>query len=298
MLAEIDYSRLETIICEVLVELGYHTHDAGPSEEILPAPSPQEAPFPADITSPESRGAILVPHPADAEGLERMKSRTTARIGAGRAGARLNSQSFLTLRADHAAARDAVFLDVLPEVLEKSHLFQVQSRCQSKNEYLTRPDLGRQLNEAGAEMLRRRCVMNPDIQLFASDGLSSAAINANLPDIIPIMMDGLQDSGLKIGTPFFVKYGRVGIEDHVSEVLGAKVVCVLIGERPGLATAESMSAYIAYNARIGMPESRRTVVSNIHRTGIPAVEAGAYLTDLLLTIFRAKASGVDLKRGE
>ena len=80
----------------------------------------------------------------------------------------------------------------------------------------------------------------------------------------------------------------------MAETLGAKVVCVLIGERPGLATAESMSAYIAYNAYVGMPESRRTVVSNIHRNGTAAVEAGAYIADVIQLILKQKVSGIDL----
>ena len=97
-----------------------------------------------------------------------------------------------------------------------------------------------------------------------------------------------------MGTPFLLRFGRVAAEDHVAEILGAKVVCVLLGERPGLATAESMSAYIAYNAYVGIPESKRTVVSNIHKDGIAAVEAGAYLTEVICKILEQKASGVDL----
>lgn len=80
----------------------------------------------------------------------------------------------------------------------------------------------------------------------------------------------------------------------MAELLGARVVCILIGERPGLATAESMSAYICYNARVGQPEARRTVVSNIHSGGIAAVEAGAYIAELIAKIIDAKASGVEL----
>ena len=85
---------------------------------------------------------------------------------------------------------------------------------------------------------------------------------------------------------------------QISEITGAEVTCTLIGERPGLITAESMSAYIAYKATVGMPEARRTVVSNIHRQGTPAVEAGAHIAQLLMKILEAKASGVDLLRGE
>ena len=85
-------------------------------------------------------------------------------------------------------------------------------------------------------------------------------------------------------------------QDQIAQLLDAKVVCTFIGERPGLATAESMSAYIAYRATVGMPEARRTVVSNIHRDGIPAVEAGAYIVDLIALILEKGASGVELKK--
>ena len=287
----IDELKLQKALREVLAELGYQIEDPPGSSDHAPR-------RPRDITSAEARAEILIPNPFDREALERMKQKTNARIGVWRAGARLGTQTMLTLRADHAAARDAVFTDVDPAFLERLGLFTVQTRCADKNDYLTRPDHGRLLNDEAAETLRRRCVMNPDIQIFASDGLSSSAIAANLADVLPLLLAGLKAKGVIVGTPFFVKFGRVGAMDHISEMLGSKVTCVLLGERPGLAPAESMSAYIAYNARVGMPESRRTVVSNIHRAGIPAVEAGAYIADLLVTILNAKTSGVELRREE
>ena len=220
---------------------------------------------------------------------------TTARIGVGAAGPRLKTRTMLTLRADHASARDAVMLDVRQEVLDRLQLFSVQTCCQDKNEFLTRPDLGRKLDEAAVQKVQKECVMNPDVQICVADGLSSTAINANIEKIMPVLMDGLQAKGLKVGTPFFIRYGRVAVEDQVAELLGAKVICIFVGERPGLGTAESMSAYIVYNARVGMPEARRTVVSNIHRDGVSAVEAGAYMTDLIAQILERKASGVELQ---
>lgn len=189
-----------------------------------------------------------------------------------------------------------MFLDVPPEFVEGLGLFTVQSRCVEKNQFLTRPDLGRQLCEEGEAAIRSRCTPNPDVQIFLADGLSSTAIEANAETILAILIEGLRQRGFTVGTPFFVRFGRVGIEDQVAEILGAKVVCVLIGERPGLGSAESMSAYIAYNARVGMPEARRTVVSNIHRDGINAAEAGAYLVDLIEKVYREKASGVALRQ--
>ena len=246
-----------------------------------------------DIASAACKAIPLV-EAQDSEALLRMKRRTTARIGVGKAGARLNTQTMLTLRADHAQARDAVFVDVDPKVVKDLGLFTVQTCCEDKNTYVTRPDLGRKLSEQAVQTLREKCVMNPDVQIYAADGLSSTAIQVNLPKILPVLMDSLEAKGLKVGTPFFLRFGRVGSQEHVAETLGAKVVCVLIGERPGLATAESMSAYIAYNAYVGMPESKRTVVSNIHKDGTAAVEAGAYVADVIEQILEQKASGVEL----
>ena len=166
--------------------------------------------------------------------------------------------------------------------------------CGDKNTYITRPDLGRRLSPEAVTTLQARCRHEPDVQIYAADGLSSTAIEANLPKILPVLMESLERMGVSVGTPFFLKYGRVGSQEHVAETLGAKVVCVLIGERPGLATEESMSAYIAYNAYVGMSESRRTVVSNIHRNGTAAVEAGAYIADVIQLILKQKVSGIDL----
>lgn len=246
-----------------------------------------------DILSPEVKELPLL-HAEDEQALLRMKTRTSARIGVGRAGPRLNTQTLLTLRGDHAKARDAVFADVSQELLDRLGLFTVQTRCDSKNTYLTRPDLGRELPEESVQMLRQRCVMSPDVQIYAADGLSSTAVEANLERILPVMTDALREKGITVGTPFYMRYGRVAAEDHVSEILKSKVVCVLLGERPGLATAESMSAYIVYRAYRGMAESRRTVVSNIHKNGLAAVEAGAYVAETIQRILQEGKSGVEL----
>lgn len=249
-----------------------------------------------DWRSPASKAIPLLDHPEDADALRRMMGRTTARIGVGRVGPRLKTKTLLTLRADHAAARDAVFLDVDPALIERLKLFQVTTRCTDKNNFLTRPDLGRTFDEETRQKIVQGCLAHPDVQLIVSDGLSSAAINANAERILPVVMEGLKSRGLTVGTVIFVKYGRVAAQDQISELLDAKVVCSFIGERPGLATAESMSAYIAYRAAVGMPEARRTVVSNIHKNGVPAVEAGAYIVDLLAMILEQQASGVELKK--
>lgn len=267
-----------------------------PEKPVAQEPHPMAGEQLTDITSREQKSIPLLTEPQDYDALVRMKGKTNARIGVGRCGPRLNTRTLLTLRADHAMARDAVFSDVSAAFLEQSGLVAVQSRCNDKNEHITRPDLGRQLSDAARETIRTHCKSGVDVQLIVADGLSSKAVEANSHNALPVITEGLRSRGLTVGDPFFVKYGRVAIEDEVAELLGAKVVCILIGERPGLATAESMSAYICYNARVGQPEARRTVVSNIHSGGIAAVEAGAYVAELIQKIITAGASGVELKQ--
>lgn len=248
-----------------------------------------------DITAVDITKQLLVPNPADTKGYLKMKESTPARLGIWRAGPRYKTETALRVRADHAAAQDSVFSDVSEEFLKEMNLFSVKTECKDKDQYITRPDLGRKISEEGIKTIKGNCKMRPQVQIYVSDGLSSAAIEANVRDVLPAMIQGLEGYRISVGTPFFVKNGRVGAMDVVSEVLEAEVTCVLIGERPGLVTAESMSAYIAYKATVNMPEARRTVVSNIHKGGTPPVEAGAHIAEIIKLMLEKKASGVDLK---
>lgn len=244
----------------------------------------------------DNKLGINLTEPKDLGALIRMKNYTTARIGVGKAGARLKTNTMLKLRADHAAARDAVFTDVDKNVLEKTGLKTFSTVVKDKNEFLTRPDLGKKFDSKTLGDIADTAGTDNDVLIYAADGLSSTAINANIQNILPVLVDGLKQKSLKVADPFYVRFGRVGSEDPIAEATRSKVVCVLIGERPGLATAESMSAYICYGAYVGQPESRRTVVSNIHKGGTVAIEAGAYIVDVIEEILNAKVSGVELKK--
>lgn len=223
------------------------------------------------------------------------KAKTPARLGIGRAGLRMKTEPLLRYRADHAVAMDAVFSDVSEDFLKEMNLKTYQTLCDNKDVFLTRPDLGRNFSEETLAEMKKDCENNPTVQVYVSDGLSSTAIEANIRDTLPAIINGLKSEGIKVGTPFFVKYGRVAAEDAVAANLNAEVTCVLIGERPGLATGESMSAYMIYKGYPGAPEAKRTVVSNIHKNGTPAAEAGAHIAGVIKKILDAKASGVDLK---
>lgn len=239
---------------------------------------------------------VLVENPVNREALKAMKGATPARICAGRAGARPRTVSWLRFQADHAMALDTVFTDVSEEFLRRLDLMAVQTCCRDKQEFLKRPDLGRKLSEDARKLIAERCDKNKQVQILVVDGLSSKAIEANIPDLLPSLLQGLEINGISYGRPFFIKYGRVWAQDEVARLVNCDVVISLIGERPGLVTAESLSAYIIYRPGLNTVEADRTVVSNIHRGGIPPAEAGAHLASLLKQILDVRASGVKFQK--
>lgn len=249
-----------------------------------------------DITQVNLREQYLVEKAADAEAFRDLKRRTPARIGLGRAGARYKTATLLRFRADHAAAQDSVFSMVAEDFPQKHGYVAVKTLCESKDEYLTRPDKGRRFDEENQAILKQALGEKPKVVLAVGDGLSSAAIEANAATCAEAIAEGLKSYGISVGKVPFVKFCRVGAGDHIGEITGAELVCMLVGERPGLVTAESMSAYITYRPRLGVAESKRTVVSNIHKGGTPAVEAGAHIAELIRTILEEKVSGVELVR--
>ena len=293
-----DEKDLRSIIEQVLTDM--NVSGAKPAEKAAAAGACESAPEVEDgcipdITEIDIRQQYLVKNPENGEESAELKMNAPCRLGIGKAGARYNTLPQLEFRAAHSAAQDAVFNDVDAEFVEKMGLWTVQTQCDSKDTYLTRPDLGRKLSPEAVETIKAKCKKNPTVQIYVADGLSSAAVAANIGDLLPAILQGLESYKIDVGTPFFVKYGRVGVMDEISELTGATVTCTLIGERPGLITAESMSAYIAYKATVGMPEARRTVVSNIHRAGTIPAEAGAHIAEIIKIMLDKKASGTDLK---
>ena len=248
-----------------------------------------------DLTTLEMRKRGWIRNPSNAEALRVLMATTPARIGIGRAGVRYRNVPQMIFWADHAVTQDALFKEINPNLLQQFNLFEVQTKANDRQEYLLRPDLGRQLSDAARATLQQKCAKQPDVQLYVADGLSAAAIEHNLRDIFPVIQQGLQQAGLKMGTPFYVKYGRVGLLNDVNSVVDAKVVVTLIGERPGLGRAESMSAYLGYRPKPDSSDADRDVVCNIYNGGTNPLEGGAYIVEYVKRMIQQEASGVKLK---
>ncbi len=290
---------LAAMVAEILGTMDAPMVKAGEYHPTAPQPEKKETnchdgDFVPDVTALDLRKLYLVENAADPDRFRKLKERTPARLGCGRAGARYKTLTMLRFRADHAAAQDAVFSQVPEDFAAKNGMAEVQTRCKDKDEYLTRPDHGRCFDEENRKKIRAAIPGTPRVQIVVGDGLSSAAIMANAMDCLEAIREGLKIRGIDAGTPIFVRYCRVGAGDAIGDVTGCELVCMLVGERPGLVTDKSMSAYITYQPRTGVSESSRTVVSNIHAQGTPAVEAGAHIAELIETILKKKVSGVGL----
>ena len=233
--------------------------------------------------------------------LDQARARSPARILTGRAGASYRTATWLELRRDHAAARDAVCAEVNlnddlgVEFVARWGLFEVATLAQSKQEFLLQPHLGRSLDTDAKAVLARRCPAGADLQVAIVDGLSAAAVQAQVPAIIPLLANEAQRRNWRFGQPFFVRHGRVGILNDIGEILDPAVVVLLIGERPGLATAKSLSAYMAYRPRTEHDDSRRNLVSNIHAHGVSPEQGAHRIAQLADQMIRQATSGVAIK---
>jgi ethanolamine ammonia-lyase small subunit len=233
--------------------------------------------------------------------LTRIRARTPARVLAERVGAGYRTDTQLELREAHAAARDAVRTelnlerDLGEEFAATWKLFVVTTEAATKDQYLLRPDLGRRLSEDSIRTIQARCPQGADLQVAIGDGLSVTAVATQVPGLLPLIARGAEARGWKLGQPFVVSYCRVGVMNPVGELLQPQVVVLLIGERPGLATAESLSAYMAYRPRNGHTDAQRNLISNIHARGVPAMAAAQRILGLAAQMMRSGRSGAELK---
>lgn len=247
-----------------------------------------------DLTTRDDVRALLT---------RRAREVTPARIFTGGPDGGYGTTDLLALRADHAAARDAVLapLDLddpaLADIAARHAVFAVETDAAGVEEHLLRPDLGRQLSESGRAAIVAACPHGADVQIVIGDGLSAAAVHAQVPTLLPLLVAECAQRGWSVGRPFAVRHCRVGVLNDVGEALDPAVVVLLVGERPGLATAESLSAYLAYRPRPGHTDANRDLISNIHARGLSTEDAARRIADLIAEQRRLRGSGVAARSG-
>jgi ethanolamine ammonia-lyase small subunit len=235
------------------------------------------------------------------EALKSVRARTPARLLAGRSGAAYRTDTQLDLREAHAAARDAVraelnlFADLGENFFYQWNLFEACSRATSKDEYLLRPDLGRQLNDRSRAVVSELCPAGVDLQIVIGDGLSVTAVAAQIPGLLPLLSQGATNRGWSLGSVFVVRHCRVGVLNEIGDLLHPTVAVLLIGERPGLATAESLSAYMAYRPKPSDTDANRNLISNIHARGVGSEQAAERILNLAAAMMKTHTSGCQLR---
>jgi ethanolamine ammonia-lyase small subunit len=251
---------------------------------------------------PEEQDLSLA-FPDVSETLRKIRARTPARLLVGRAGASYRTATQLDLREAHAAARDAVRGELhLAAVFDAAfvqhrNLQELSTQAHNKNEYLLRPDLGRHFDEQSRLTFQRRCSPGADFLVAIGDGLSVKAVSAQVPSLLPLLLNGaVQRQWSTSGAIPVIHHCRVGILNEIGELLNPTVAVLLIGERPGLATAESLSAYMAYCPRGNHTDANRNVISNIHAQGLSPVQAADRILTLAVLMRNTSISGYLLKQ--
>lgn len=225
---------------------------------------------------------------------------TAARIALGRSGASLPTGPLLDFRLSHARARDAVLTPFHPEELATEiralgrEILVVESQAGSRTAYLQRPDLGRKLSEASRTMLAQSAMgPPPDLVIILSDGLSTMAAMSQCTPLLQELLPLLE--GWKIAPIVVARHGRVALQDEVGALFSAQLSLILLGERPGLGSPDSLGAYFTYAPVPGRTDAERNCVSNIRPQGLPPAAAARKLHALLSASRALKLSGVRLK---
>jgi ethanolamine ammonia-lyase small subunit len=242
----------------------------------------------------------MTPVPAGST-LRDLRHLTPARVGLGRAGAGLPTEALLAFTLDHARARDAVHtaFDVAGLMQGVGDLgletADVRSRAGDRKDYLRRPDLGRMLDEASQQVLASRDGAPCRLAIVVGDGLSPSAVNTHAVALIRSLIPRLASDGIDVGCTVVAAGARVALGDEIGAILGARMLLMLIGERPGLSTPDSLGAYLTFGPRIGLTDAARNCISNIHAAGLGYDEAAAKIAWLVREGLVREVTGVALK---
>ena len=251
-----------------------------------------------DGPSPAPARAIVNPVSAR-DPWDAWRGQTRARVALGRAGSALPTSALLAFELDHARARDAVHRALDVEALDADlhalglETLRVMSAAKNRATYLLRPDLGRRLDEASRDALKRRARASCDVAFVVSDGLSALGVQRHAAPFLAAVMPLL--AGLSVGPVVIAEQGRVALGDEIGSLLDARVVVVAIGERPGLTSPDSLGLYLTFAPKVGRNDAERNCISNVRLEGLPPAAAAAKLAWLARVSLRLAISGVALK---
>jgi ethanolamine ammonia-lyase small subunit len=230
-----------------------------------------------------------------------LRDLTPARVGLGRAGAGMPTKPLLEFTLDHARARDAVHaaFDVSAVISGLNDLgleaLEVSSRAPGRNDYLRRPDLGRMLDQASQQRLASHHGGSCRLAVVVGDGLSPTAVNAHAVQLVRSLIPRLAPDGIEIGRAVVATGARVALGDEIGAMVGARMMVMLIGERPGLSAPDSLGAYLTFAPRPGLTDAERNCVSNIHGAGLGCDEAAHKIAWLIREGLAREVTGVALK---
>lgn len=264
------------------------------------------SPYPTDPSTLNVKGSALnVPaSPGPADAWSHLRRHTAARIALGRTGGSLPTAALLAFAHDHALARDAVHapfdsaaLAAALQPLDPAPLLQLTSAAPDRATYLQRPDLGRRLSPESVSQLSALSSQLPphDIVVLISDGLSALAAELQAPPLLAALLPRLRAAGLTVAPLCIVRHARVALQDELGGLLRARVSLMLLGERPGLGTPDSLGAYFTFAPRPGRTDAERNCLSNIRPAGLPPAAAAEKLATLITTALRIGLTGTALK---
>jgi len=226
---------------------------------------------------------------------------TPARIALGRTGASLPTREVLAFAHAHALARDAVTtpleLERTLQAVEGLGLVALpaESAAPDRATYLRRPDLGRRLSDESRRRLAGAGRAPCDLAIVIADGLSSTAVHAHATNLVAALQPAVAEAGWRLGPVVVARQGRVALGDEVGEILGARLVLLLVGERPGLSSPDSLGAYITFTPKVGCTDAERNCVSNIRPEGLGYAAAAFKIAWLAREALRLSLTGVELK---
>lgn len=229
---------------------------------------------------------------------------TPARIALGRTGTSLPTSAQLDFQFAHAQARDAVHLPfdhagLSAQLTERGReSLLLHSAAADRNSYLQRPDLGRKLSDESAQTLRDYAAAHPggvDLAVVVADGLSALAVHRHTLPFLNRLDEQISADGWSMAPVVLVEQGRVAVGDEIGQLLGAKMLVMLIGERPGLSSPDSLGLYFTYNPKVGLTDAYRNCISNVRLEGLSYGMAAHRLLYLMREACRRQLSGVNLK---